>query len=110
VTSAFGDLERDDRLDAVVARLQGDIDSSNVASVIVPLGRQAEGKRLVLDLSDVRYIDSAGIAAIEALRSSVELSLVVPGPSTIRRALQIVGFDQIVPVFERIEDIEASTA
>jgi hypothetical protein len=45
------------------------------------------------------------MAAIDALRSTTELHIIASRSSIVRRALQIVGFDQLVPVFERLEDI-----
>lgn len=101
------DVEPAERLGAVVACLHDEIDSSNVADVILPLRDDALGPNLIVDLSDVRYLDSAGITALEGLRGHKNLVLVLPAASLIRRTLEIVGFDQIVPVFERLEDVPA---
>lgn len=87
----------------VVARLQGDIDSSNVAELKETLETDATGKKLVIDLSDVQYIDSAGMSGLESLRRSAEVVVIAPRASTIRRALEVVGFDQLVPVLEGAE-------
>jgi anti-anti-sigma factor len=107
VTSAGVDIERSDQPRAVVARLHGDIDSSNAAEILLPLAAEAAGCPLILALDDVQYIDSAGMAAIEALRNSGALYIVAPRPSIVRRALEIVGFDQLTPVFDRLEDVSA---
>jgi anti-anti-sigma factor len=105
VTTPPADIERDERLRAVLVRLHGDIDSSNAADVMTPLADEALGQTLIIDLSDVQYIDSAGMAAIDTLRGATELYMIAPRSSIVRRALQIVGFDQLVPVFDRLEDI-----
>jgi len=107
VTSPGARIERGDRPDAVVARLHGDIDSSNASELLLPLAAEAAGHPLILALDDVQYLDSAGMAAIETLRGSSTLRIVVPRHSVIRRALEIVGFDQLIPVFERLEDVPA---
>ena len=98
------DIERDECLRAVIARVHGDIDSSNAADVMTPLADEAAGQTLIIDLSDVQYIDSAGMAAIDTLRSTTQLFLIAPESSIARRALQIVGLDQLVPVLERLEE------
>jgi anti-anti-sigma factor len=107
VTSPHVDIDRSDRPRAVVAHLHGDIDSSNAAEILLPLAAEAVGCPLILALDDVQYIDSAGMAAIETLRNSGELYIVAPKPSVVRRALEIVGFDQLTPVFDRLEDVSA---
>ena len=68
---------------------------------------EAAGHSLILALDDVQYIDSAGMVAIETLCGSSALRIVVPRHSVVRRALEIVGFDQLIPVFERLEDVPA---
>jgi anti-anti-sigma factor len=107
VSSPAVDIQHSDRPRAVVARLHGDIDSSNAAEILLPLAAEAAQQRLILAFDDVQYIDSAGMAAIEMLRNSSALYIVAPKHSLVRRALEIVGFDQLVPVFERLEDLPA---
>jgi anti-anti-sigma factor len=100
------DIERDECLRAVIARVHGDIDSSNAADIMTPLADEAPSQTLVIDLSDVQYIDSAGMAALDGLRAKTQLYIIAPRSSIARRALQIVGLDQLVPVFERLEEID----
>jgi anti-sigma regulatory factor (Ser/Thr protein kinase) len=73
--------------------------------IMEALADGATGQTLIIDLSDVQYIDSAGITAIDTLRGTTLLYIIAPQSSIVRRALQIVGFDQLVPVFERLEEI-----
>lgn len=105
MTSPHIDIERSDQPRAVVARLHGDIDSSNADEILLPLAAEAAEVPLILALDDVQYIDSAGMAAIETLRHSCALYIVAPKPSLVRRALEIVGFDQLTPIFDRVEDV-----
>ena len=107
MTSPGVDIQRSNRPRAVVARLHGDIDSSNATDILLPLAAEAAKDPLILAFDDVQYIDSAGMAAIETLRNSSTLYIVAPRHSVVRRALEIVGFDQLIPVVERLEDVPA---
>jgi anti-anti-sigma factor len=107
MTSPRVDLERSDRPRAVVARLHGEIDSSNAAEVLLPLAAEAAEDPLILAFDDVQYIDSAAMAAIETLRGSSALYIVASEDSIVRRALEIVGFDQLLPIVNRLEDVSA---
>jgi anti-anti-sigma factor len=105
MTAPRADIERSERPRAVVARLHGDIDSSNATEILLPLAAEAAEYPLILALDDVRYLDSAGMAAIATLRGSSALYIVASRHSIVRRALEIVGFDQVIPFFERLEDV-----
>jgi anti-sigma B factor antagonist len=92
----------------VVARLTGEVDSSNASAAERALRGDTAGDVLVLDLRDVEYLDSAGIAMLDALRRATRLCLVLTDQSITARALAIAGFDQLVPVFPSVD--EALTA
>jgi anti-anti-sigma factor len=109
VTSPLVHIERDQQFGVVVAHLREDIDSSNVADVMLPLADQADGQTLVLDLTDVQYLDSAGMAAIETLRTRTKLYIVAPRASVVRRALEIGGVQHLVPLLERLEEVPQKT-
>jgi len=73
----------------------------------MPWGRRR--RRLVLDLSDITYLDSAGVALLlrlaERLRSRRrELQLVVPRGSPVRRVLDFTGLPRVIPLESRLED------
>jgi anti-anti-sigma factor len=108
VTSPIAHVELEDRPGVVIARLHGEFDSSNTAELLLPLAAEAAGRSLILVVDDVQYMDSAGMAAIEKLRGSTALTIVVPEDSIVRRSLEVVGFHQLLPVFERLEDVPAS--
>lgn len=89
----------------VVARLSGDIDLADTAQVTSRvLGAVTnESRGLVVDLSAVRYLDSAGVQmlfefarALEAGRQS--MAVVVGDASPLRRLLDITGVPQAVVV------------
>lgn len=88
------------RDDIVHARIAGDIDMSNVQQIRDAIGRATSNQAigLVLDLTDVDYLDSAGIHLIYTLRSSLrshgqKLALIIPENSVINDALRLAGMD-----------------
>ena len=81
-----------------VAVLDGELDTANVGEVAARLRRLVENRamRLVVDLSQVTYIDSAGINLLFAVGGELrarqqELHLVVRSGSPIVRMLRIAG-------------------
>ena len=86
---------------ALIARLSGEIDMSNAeemgATVIGATPTEASG--VVLDLSAVEYLDSAGIYVIFGMRASLQargqsLILVIPPESPVHDALRLSGADR----------------
>lgn len=83
---------------AVVAALRGEIDLSNagelLSTIVGFISSDAHG--IVLDLTEVEYLDSAGIQLIYHLREDVRargqsLSLVIPPLSAVNDALRLAG-------------------
>ncbi|MDX6647956.1 MAG: hypothetical protein QOK40_3683 [Miltoncostaeaceae bacterium] len=88
-----------------VARVTGEIDRSNAARVAGHLREAipAEDGGVVVDLSGVAYLDSAGALALvelgELLRDRGQrLLLAVPQGAPVRRLLEISGVDRIAAV------------
>jgi anti-sigma B factor antagonist len=84
--------------DVPVARLAGEVDSSNArhlgASLVDAVPNQAMG--MVLDLSDTTYLDSSGIQLLFELagrlsRRQQELRIVVPAESFVADVLAAVN-------------------
>jgi anti-anti-sigma factor len=83
---------------SIVVRVSGEIDMSNTSAiegaVVAEVTNDAHG--MVLDLSDVTYMDSAGIRLLYHLESRLgvrqqRLVIVVPPGSAIVRTLQAAG-------------------
>ncbi len=98
-----------------VARPQGDIDAANAGQVRDELAGIADGhvNVLIVDLSEVAYLDSAGIDMLfrfsERLRQRRgSLQLVVPRDSNLIRLLDIVGFASIAPVHATVQEALAA--
>jgi anti-sigma B factor antagonist len=85
----------------VVAAIVGEVDASNAAELGAGLREHVDNrsKRLVVDLSPTRYLDSAGINLLfglgEELRAhQVTLELVVDPGSPVARMLSLTGLDK----------------
>lgn len=107
------DVER--RGDAVVARVEGDVDLSNSAEL-----RQALEEAVVpdtlgvaVDLSRVEYVDSTGMTVLTTVAKGLvvrrqKLVVVVPQGSGVRRLLELVGIDRIVGLHDSLDDAIAA--
>jgi anti-anti-sigma factor len=96
---------------ALVAHVSGEIDMSNAeemgATVIGATPPDAQG--VVLDLSRVDYLDSAGIYVIYGMRSSLQargqtLILVIPPRSPVHDAIRLSGAEHPGEVVEAVEE------
>lgn len=93
----------------------GDIDMSNAAAIerasLAVVDNQDDG--LTIDLSDVDYIDSAGIRSIVQIwrllgERQQRLQMILPPDSLLRRGLEIGGITSFVANFPTLEDARAS--
>jgi anti-anti-sigma factor len=94
---------------SAIARLSGEIDLSNAEtlkrSIVESISNQV--LRLVIDLSAVGYLDSAGIAMLFDLSRRLaehqqQLFLLVPAESPVRRTLEVGGWPTDVPIVESL--------
>ena len=97
------DIEHDGNV--LFATLAGEIDPSNARDLTdelagaVPNGAMA----LVLDLSEVRYLDSSGVQLLFELAERLtarqqRLAVAIPPDAPARRVLEIVSLDPTAPV------------
>jgi anti-anti-sigma factor len=109
--SPSGPTARKDRSD--VLPLKGEIDLHVSPSVTASLNAMIEKKprRLVVDLSDVTYIDSAGLAALIQAMQKVEgyggKFLLAGLQETVRSIFEISRLDQVFQIFP---DVHAALA
>jgi anti-anti-sigma factor len=87
------------------ARIEGELDMSNVDTFADQLGRSVpnEALGLYLDLSGVTYLDSAGVRLLFGLGRKMrerqqQLRLVVPDDSPIRRVLVLTHITAIADI------------
>ncbi len=102
------EVEVDEHEDHSVLRPHGDIDAYSVGTFREALTGVAEVKRLLIDLSEVPFMDSAGLGAliggIRRNRDNEGVIVVACGKPALTRLLHTTGFDRIVPVTETLED------
>ena len=102
------DVDFDDRDDGVVvARITGEVDGSNAVELGRALGERlpSSAHGLVVDLSAVAYLDSAGIELLFGLARRLgdrrqRLGLCVPTGSPVRRVLEICDITSVAPMEE----------
>src|SRR5947209_14934843 len=87
----------------VVAALSGEVDLANAGDIGAEISAQVPNAALglVVDLTDVAYLDSSGIRVLfelaERLQSRQQaMRLVAPGAAPIRRVLGVVALDKTV--------------
>ena len=92
-----------------VASLPADVDAANASEVLGELTREIsnEPAGLVVDLTETRYLDSAGIEMLFQLRDKLanrrqRLAVVVPAGSRLRRLLELTGVDKAVALTDEI--------
>lgn len=91
-----------------VCRPKGELDAYTVGQFRESLTSLADRPRLVIDLSDVPFMDSAGLGAliggIRRARESDGQVVVACSRPTLTRLLHTTGFDRVVPVTETLAD------
>lgn len=85
------DLDVDDRADPPAAMLTGELDRTNAAHFVAALDGVPGRRPLILDLSRLRFIDSAGFAAVIRMVEQQIVVLVVEPVSLLRRAATVMG-------------------
>jgi anti-sigma B factor antagonist len=117
VVNALAQIDDEYRDGLAIARVRGEIDASNAAWIGAKLrGMLSNHSRaLAVDLSETRYLDSAGIALVFSLASELrlhqqELHLVVVAGSPIARMIGLAGVDGTVPTHATLEDAVTQAA
>lgn len=96
----------------VICRPIGELDAFTVSQFRQALAELASNPRILIDMSGVPFVDSAGLGAlIGGIRRARELGgdvAVCCNRPTLTRLLRTTGFDRIVTVAETVE--QAATA
>lgn len=97
-----------------VCQPRGDLDSETVAQLRASLITLAQPAPVVIDLSGVAFIDSAGLGAlvggIRRIREAGGSVVVCAQRRSILRVLHTVGFDRIVAVVDSLDAALATSA
>ena len=102
------DIQMDEVQGLTVCRPVGELDAFTVSQFRQALAELASTPRLVIDMSAVPFVDSAGLGAlIGGIRRARELGgdvAVACNRPTLVRLLRTTGFDRIVTVTDTVED------
>lgn len=108
-TSAEIAVERRDA--AIVAHLSGEVDMTNSRYVGNELAGAVpnDAAALVVDLSQIRYLDSAAIELLFDLarrlrRRRQALRLVLPPSSPLKRVLELTDIAVVAPIHESLDE------
>jgi anti-anti-sigma factor len=89
--------------------LSGELDLSNVDTFRAHLSMAIQGTGgVLLDLRDLRYLDSSGINALLYAHGALSpqsrrIALVGPSPN-VRRILSVLALERLMPVFDNAEE------
>lgn len=99
----LADVQFSDHERVVVARLTGEVDLSNAGGIESAIAEATPNHAiaLILDVSGLDYLDSAGIHLVYKLRETLRargqtLRLVIPANSPANDALRLAGVSQAV--------------
>jgi anti-anti-sigma factor len=91
--------------DRVHFAISGDVDLANAADVEAQLTKAIRNRAtgVTLDLSDVTYLDSAGLQVVFALtvslrRLQIDIRVVAPEGSAARHAIEMAGMASITEI------------
>ena len=108
--SDLADLELVSLDDVWVARLRGEIDLSNADSIGEAIAQvyTREGSGVVVDLTAVEYLDSAGVRLLFRVARASEsnrwaMRVVVPAKSAVRRVLDLAEVSHVIRLHETEE-------
>jgi anti-anti-sigma factor len=96
----------------VLCRPIGELDAYTVAQFRESLTNLAEHRFILIDLSEVPFMDSAGLGALiggirRARENDGDVAVACDRPA-LTRLLHTTGFDRIVPVCETVEEAAAA--
>ena len=105
-------IDLEERDDYTICRPVGELDAYTVGQFREALGSLATKPKLLIDMSDVPFVDSAGLGAlIGGIRRAREVGgdvAVCCNRPTLVRLLHTTGFDRIVTVTDTLAEAARS--
>jgi anti-sigma B factor antagonist len=105
-------IDLEERDDYTICRPVGELDAYTVGQFREALGELASRPKLLIDMSDVPFVDSAGLGAlIGGIRRAREVGgdvAVCCNRPTLVRLLHTTGFDRIVTVTDTLAEAARS--
>lgn len=106
------DIQVDHGDGQTICRPMGELDAFTVSQFRQALAELSTSPRLVIDMSGVPFLDSAGLGAlIGGIRRARELGgdvVVACNRPTLTRLLRTTGFDRIVTVVDTVAEATAT--
>src|SRR6516164_6912763 len=111
------EMERHNNL--AVARIRGDIDTSNADRIELALQAGAAPKEtirgMIVELNGVEYLNSAAIKMLFGLAEELQargqqLRVVMDDMAPMRKVLRIIHFERLVPLHRTVKEAEAQIA
>ena len=93
----------------VVVAFAGDVDLEHSPKAReILLDQVGRRRRVLVDLSDVEYIDSSGIASLveafqKAKKTGISFALAAPNPAALR-VLELARLDRVFRIFATVEE------
>lgn len=113
----LADLEVSAQDEVVIARIVGEIDMSNAEELTSALtaSMDVNATAMVLDLTSVDYLDSAGIRLLYRLGESLQarrqkLQVVMPPSSIVADVLRLAGVSEHIGAVETVDEARARLA
>jgi anti-sigma B factor antagonist len=103
------EIQVESSADYIVCRPVGELDAYTVGQFREQLAELATSRRLLIDLSSVPFMDSAGLGALIGREAGGDVAVACSRP-TLARLLHTTGFDRIVPVTETVEAAASALA
>jgi anti-sigma B factor antagonist len=90
----------------VVAAVTGELDVTNASDFVVSTENLPGVRPIVLDLSDLVYLDSAGLATLDRLTGTNSAVVVIPPSSPMFRAAELMDLPRHDTVEQAISAVE----
>ena len=92
-----------------IVRLEGELDKLTTDAARLELERAVGGDAVLIDLSSVEFLDSAGLHVLfrlarAASKTGGRLAIVIPEASPLRRLVEITNVDEIAPLCDSVDD------
>ncbi len=100
----------DARGHATVLFLEGEVDASSAGELESALDKAAQRKKpVIIDVSNLGYIDSSGFRAIYQASEHIPISIAVSPGSVLSRTIRLAGIGTRIPIFPDIDTAGSQT-
>ena len=102
-------IDRSSENEITILKVAGEVDASSSIQLDEEMGQAArQGARIIVDLSELEYISSAGLGVFMSYISDLEdkkMTLVLFGmKEKVFQVFQILGLDQLLTIVENKEE------